>query len=259
VAKKDLLGQTFNYLTVIGYVKEEYKWLCRCVCGSNVVQNSTLLTKGLVKSCGCKSSELKKQFYESKFWELNENIIGSIFGFYTVESVFIDENDESKTRYCICKCICGTTSNVKKYDLVNGNAKSCGCKAGELIAKKVSFPTNEAQISNLYSTYKYGAKRRKLEFLISLDKVKSLIFENCFYCGSEPNSFRKSQRILKTNQPPPLVYNGIDRINNDIGYTETNVVPCCIICNRAKREMSYENFLLWLDRVVAFRGAKNAA
>jgi len=184
------------------------------------------------------------------------DLIGQRFGFLVVQSSYLDERSD---RFYVCLCDCGKLTNAKKHALINNLHSSCGCKAGALVATKLSLPDNEAQIRNIYSTYKYGAKRRELEFAVSLDTVKNLIFKNCFYCGSEPNSFRKSQRILKPNQPAPLVYNGIDRINNNVGYTDTNVVSCCIICNRAKREMSYEDFLLWLNRIVVFRGAKNAA
>lgn len=44
----------------------------------------------------------------------------------------------------------------------------------------------------------------------------------------------------------PYVYNGLDRVNNLLGYELTNVVPCCNICNRAKKDMTYEQFKLWI-------------
>jgi hypothetical protein len=44
-------------------------------------------------------------------------------------------------------------------------------------------------------------------------------------------------------------YNGLDRVNNSKGYTRTNVVPCCIICNNAKRTLSLSEFLEWIGQV----------
>lgn len=41
-------------------------------------------------------------------------------------------------------------------------------------------------------------------------------------------------------------YNGIDRVDNTKGYEETNVVPCCTVCNRAKMAHTQEEFF---DRV----------
>lgn len=34
-------------------------------------------------------------------------------------------------------------------------------------------------------------------------------------------------------------------------YTIANVVPACIICNRAKSEMTLEEFQVWAKRVVS--------
>ena len=53
---------------------------------------------------------------------------------------------------------------------------------------------------------------------------------------------RLSSEVLKIN--------GIDRIDNNIGYTKENSVPCCEICNKAKRDMSYNDFINYLKRIV---------
>ena len=39
-----------------------------------------------------------------------------------------------------------------------------------------------------------------------------------------------------------LECNGIDRVDNNIGYTEENTVPCCEFCNRAKLNNTEEYF-----------------
>ncbi len=38
-------------------------------------------------------------------------------------------------------------------------------------------------------------------------------------------------------------YNGIDRVNNEMGYEPLNVVPCCQECNFAKCKMSKDEFI----------------
>jgi hypothetical protein len=52
---------------------------------------------------------------------------------------------------------------------------------------------------------------------------------------------------------PTVTYGGIDRKDNTIGYVVGNVVPCCIVCNRAKMDLPYEAFLAWLGRVTAYQ------
>jgi hypothetical protein len=54
----DLTGQRFNKLTVIGKQPDKtkhgnYKWLCRCDCGKDVVVCSGNLRSGHAISCGC--------------------------------------------------------------------------------------------------------------------------------------------------------------------------------------------------------------
>lgn len=42
---------------------------------------------------------------------------------------------------------------------------------------------------------------------------------------------------------------GIDRLNNDKGYTVENIVSCCSICNKAKSNLTMEEFLAWIERI----------
>ena len=51
-----------------------------------------------------------------------------------------------------------------------------------------------------------------------------------------------------TNQ----VMNGIDRINNAIGYINNNVVPCCWKCNRFKGNMDREELLKHATKVCLY-------
>lgn len=60
--RANLIGKTFNYLTVIDFA-EDYispqgyhysQWLCRCnLCGNTVTQRSDALRASKAKSCGC--------------------------------------------------------------------------------------------------------------------------------------------------------------------------------------------------------------
>lgn len=59
--KIDLMGQSFNYLTVVGYVgsnKTGSRWRCVCSCGKEAIVNSYKLRTGTTKSCGCYSKSL---------------------------------------------------------------------------------------------------------------------------------------------------------------------------------------------------------
>jgi hypothetical protein len=97
--------------------------------------------------------------------------------------------------------------------------------------------------------YRRGAKVRNLSFELSQGEFFKMVKQNCHYCGIEP-SRQTQQYAYKIDQGKDrLVVNGIDRINSDYGYTKTNTVPCCQICNRAKSNMKYEDFQNWISKL----------
>lgn len=66
--KENLLGQTFNRLTVIAPAESIVKpngrvrtrWLCRCSCGTELIVKSEHLKSGNTKSCGCYQAEVRR-------------------------------------------------------------------------------------------------------------------------------------------------------------------------------------------------------
>jgi hypothetical protein len=57
---KDITGQVFNRLTVLGLSHIELKrsyWTCVCSCGRQVIVRSDQLRAGTTKSCGCFNAE----------------------------------------------------------------------------------------------------------------------------------------------------------------------------------------------------------
>lgn len=87
----------------------------------------------------------------------------------------------------------------------------------------------------LFKRYKYSAKARNLTFELTTDTFRRLITSPCYYCGTIPK--QKCGEIL---------YNGIDRDDNSTGYTCRNTLTCCQVCNRAKSNMSSNDFWDWM-------------
>ena len=86
-----------------------------------------------------------------------------------------------------------------------------------------------------YKTYKDRAKQNfPDEGMITEQKFNELSKQPCYYCG--------------TKGP-----NGIDRIENDVGYADSNCVPCCKHCNYVKGNLSRKNFDIWRKRFVIFQ------
>lgn len=87
-----------------------------------------------------------------------------------------------------------------------------------------------------YKSYKAGAKERDYEFTISELDFYSLVDKDsrCTYCGA-------SEKI------------GVDRVDNDIGYTLENCVSCCSTCNYAKRKQTVDQFLAHCKKVTDYQ------
>ena len=47
----------------------------------------------------------------------------------------------------------------------------------------------------------------------------------------------------------PFLHNGVDRVNNDLGYTIENSVTCCSLCNYMKRGMSLSDFIIHINKI----------
>lgn len=59
------------------------------------------------------------------------------------------------------------------------------------------------------------------------------------------------KRRCDTHQPP-IAYNGIDRLNPNIGYQKDNCVSCCTICNYMKHTLQKEDFLKQVEKIYDF-------
>lgn len=142
----------------------------------------------------------------------------------------------------LCRCDCGVEKEYIAGSLAAKRTRSCGCLSRETTAafnKKIKTKVSYCTFSAVWQSYKKGALDRNYEFSLSKDDFLSLTQGNCYYCGIEPKQERKSRNADKLNS---FFYNGIDRIDNNIGYVLNNCVSCCKHCNRMKRDQSIEAF-----------------
>ena len=168
--------------------------------------------------------------------------VGDIYTRFTViEEPFSKRNPNGKcVRFVKCKCSCGTIKVLSLNSLRMKKAMSCGCLSKELVSRKRL--SDEDRVRNsLIQEYKNSASQRKLTYDLDDETLFTLIKSNCHYCGKPPS---KPHRKCET-----FLYNGLDRVDNSIGYIESNVVPCCYICNKMKGELSVEVFLEHLNNI----------
>lgn len=161
----------------------------------------------------------------------------------------IDRKDGHGNNIYKCLCDCGNTAYVRGNGLTSGNTKSCGCLSTE-VKKAKRLPENRGVINHIILQYKRHAKDRNLVWGLLYDDVKAIIQQPCFYCGAE-----KSNHKVTKNCKEGYDYNGIDRIDSSKGYIIGNVVPCCKICNYAKRDMNQKDFILWIQKAAHYTKA----
>lgn len=77
------------------------------------------------------------------------------------------------------------------------------------------------------NSYKLRDKKKGLEYNLTFDWfMKNIHNQKCYYCGTVKNL-------------------GIDRIDNKIGHTIDNSIPCCVECNNIRgNKFSIEEMLL---------------
>lgn len=152
--------------------------------------------------------------------------------FLVIERYKSDKND----LYWKCKCDCGEICYATSTNLKRGRKNFC---------KKCSKENSEnSPIRLLYGNYKRNAIKRNLNFELSIDDFKNLISLDCFYCGTKPQQIYYKKGMLNN-----LIYNGIDRRNNDFGYIIKNCVTACKYCNLAKKNFKESDFINWINNI----------
>ncbi len=79
-----------------------------------------------------------------------------------------------------------------------------------------------------YQCYKKKAKDKGIDFHVSKSIFNQIRQNECYLCG-KPSS--------QTH------YNGIDRVNNNLGYVKGNIDSCCGTCNFIKRDQSLKDMI----------------
>lgn len=86
---------------------------------------------------------------------------------------------------------------------------------------------------------KADSKRRKLEFALDFEWLKIFWQQGCTYCGKNL-----------------LLEKGIsaDRLDNELGYTITNIVPCCGTCNSIKSNiLTHDEMKVAMKAIIELR------
>jgi len=137
-----------------------------------------------------------------------------------------------------CICDCGETverdPNSIAYNITQGMIPNCGCLK--------RLPEGEASRNNCLRAYKKDAKKRGLEWELTKDEAFVLFSGNCHYCDAQSTNNSKGVN-------GDYKYNGIDRLNSNVGYNILNCVSCCKHCNRIKGTMDLDELRQYIVNV----------
>jgi hypothetical protein len=174
---------------------------------------------------------------------MKSNLVGKRFGRLSVTAQ--TDSQHNRTRW-VCVCDCGKTVISTSRALLHDNRKSCGCLRIDIAKDKMrlpsmntSLPEGEAAFNVLFGIYSRNAMGRGYTFELSKDIFRTLTKGLCHYCDSVPSRSFHNSGLCKSQ----YIYNGIDRIDNSVGYVPSNCVSCCKMCNSMKSNYSYEEFV----------------
>lgn len=210
----NIVGMKFNRLLALEYVGDA-KFKFECDCGTITIKNGAHVRRELTKSCGCLHNESK----------LIHKIQGQKFGKLTA----LEHISHGKW---VCQCDCGETTIASGSKMISGHIRSCGC-LGRYKDRE------DAIIARVYKINRQQARHRGKEFNIKKEDFKEVILQPCHYCGKNSS---KKYTDEKEDSDLFVLYNGLDRVDNNKGYLIDNVVSCCKICNRMKQDLTLDDF-----------------
>lgn len=150
-----------------------------------------------------------------------------------------------KNKTLVATCDCGGEKVFWKKSAIR-NQKSCGCGISDN-----GLTGKQRRSWNLrLQGYKSGAKKRGYSWELTLEDFIKISSQSCYFCGQGPKDWECFTNAPSVRKDSPLAdkelykiqISGVDRFDNNLGYTTDNSVPCCVYCNRAKSDLSFQEF-----------------
>ena len=201
---KNLIGQQFNYLTVLKKTDKRKNgavvWLCQCKCGNLKEVTTGDLNAGRVTSCGCYNKEKAANAFK--------DMVGQKFGKLTVLEK-TDKRTNNRSVIWKCKCDCGNLCEVSRDSLMQGT-QSCGCLQKEIaheLGKKSGYDLTNQRFGKLIAI-KLIENKEERTWLCQCDcgnlcevKSKDLLRKHVSSCGCLKKSLGELliENILKEN------------------------------------------------------------
>ena len=116
-----------------------------------------------------------------------------------------------------------------------------------VLSWEYKLPVGEAAFNWLFGQYQRSSKYRGYKFNLSKEEAKRIFESDCKYCGQPPDAvWGEGNRVNGA-----FIYNGIDRMDNSLGYVSGNCAPCCKVCNYMKQQLTPEEFIFHIRKIAA--------
>ena len=273
------IGETSRNCKILRYFKSDkqrcngyYELKCKC---DNIFTASCLVVfskvyKDLDLTCGCEK-RITTNGRKVKKLQPEDNIGKTIRSVEILRFLDPVSGNTYLGKYEV-RCSCGVVFKISHTHLFKKSFRnvkaSCGCFREEPKRHKREY---ERVTYNRYFNYsKYRAKRKNLEFNLTLDDYIKIAKNPCNYCGriTLRNTYMvaqdpwtkvfkgKGEWIIEVQNDRASEIDkyttecsGIDRVDSNKGYLLDNIVPCCTSCNTLKSNLTLEEFL---DKCIRF-------
>ena len=229
--------------------RNAYKKVCKECVRSNQVKYKKKKIQGIIDNGGHNYDEIYKKRKKCPkcekikscrlFYKVFENYDGlavyckSCEQRYSQDRIYRNRNfcytdEELNTKKKLCK-------DCKKEKLISEFGRSSRNNDGlKAICKNCSNIKMQAKRNTKigkYKDYRHTASRRNILWQLTKEDFERLWQQPCFYCGG------------------PIATIGIDRVDNSIGYMNSNIVSCCYKCNIMKNKFSLSDFRKHVEKI----------
>jgi ribosomal protein L34E len=133
-------------------------------------------------------------------------------------------------------CIIQPAAGFRKENVQRCN--DCYEKLKDIEKKRLRQPRNyrkefKENLERYYADYQTSARKRGILFDLEFDTFCEITSKPCEYCN-----------VVSDDE-----VNGIDRVDNNIGYVVENAVACCGMCNKMKSDYTFDEFKKHICRI----------
>jgi hypothetical protein len=109
-----------------------------------------------------------------------------------------------------------------------------------------------------FDVYRRRARVAGIEFALGREQCYEFFKAPCAYCGTHDNNKSRYPSYTVMGKQIQSSINGVDRVDNQVGYTPENCISCCSLCNKFKYKTTKDTLLYKALAILNHLGAIKA-